>query len=948
VSESISIFPDFGNLIMGDPISDQDGVCCCPALNEETGDKYIVKSLSIPASQTKLEALLLTGAFEDESSALSYFKELSDGVIEEVRILNQLSSSKCFVSYLDQRLVQMDDQTGYKVYLISPYRHCLAPRVQRLSMTHLRAFNLGLDLCAALSACRTSGYLYVDLKPENIFVTDEQRYVIGDVGFLKLDSLMYASLPDKYRSIYTAPEIKDAISALNPTLDVYAAGLILYQIYNGGKLPELEEGEALPSPLYADYEMADILLKACAPDPKDRWEDPDKLSQALISYMQRNGVNDTPIVSVTDREDAAVISDEDSFDEETLPTDDELDAFDDNLPDWGAARTDDPNSFYEDDFGNLSFIEGFSPEEADHYQDYEAFSDEVTEMLAQADELAAHPVPEPAVAPEPIAITIPEFFEPEEVPDSSEESDQNTNDVDPDITPAKKKRVKGWLLILLAVLLAGVLAFGGYYYYTNYYLQHVDSITLDGHEDGLTVYISSDIDESKLSVVCDDRYGNRLTVSVKDKKAVFTNLVPNTSYTIRIEIDGLHKLTGQSSANYTTPMHTSIIQFNAKAGFEDGSAIVGFTIDGPKSSQWRIVYFTEGEDERSVTFSSEMVTLSGLTVGNEYTFRLEAVDDLFVTGTNEIKFTAQELIYAQNLRAVSFIDGILTIRWDTPDGTVADNWTVICSDSAGQSHTVVTSGTTAVFENLDPADSYKIEVICGGMSVSQTITVLANSISLTDFQAAINEQQALVLQWNASIPNPEDGWILQYQIMGTDVRQTLICTENTALIPTPIPGYTYQFTLQTSTGSTLLSDVLSFDVPAADDFSGTFGGLPVTRDDLTFSMCKTPAKTNWTRNDLSDSDYKTEFAPNEKASFLVKLDASYGAADAEIKVVYIVFDVNENPLLTSTQDMNWQTMWSKKYCELDIPVLPEAAGNYSVCVYFNGGLVAVQEFTVAE
>ena len=40
------------------------------------------------------------------------------------------------------------------------------------AFTHLEALNLGLDLCSALAVCRQSGYLYVDLKPSNVYVSE--------------------------------------------------------------------------------------------------------------------------------------------------------------------------------------------------------------------------------------------------------------------------------------------------------------------------------------------------------------------------------------------------------------------------------------------------------------------------------------------------------------------------------------------------------------------------------------------------------------------------------------------------------------------------------------------------------------------------------------------------------------------------------------------------------
>ena len=42
--------------------------------------------------------------------------------------------------------------------------------------------------------------------------------------------------------------------------------------------------------------MSEIILKACNPDPAQRWSDPALMGQALVNYMQKNAVNDTPLI----------------------------------------------------------------------------------------------------------------------------------------------------------------------------------------------------------------------------------------------------------------------------------------------------------------------------------------------------------------------------------------------------------------------------------------------------------------------------------------------------------------------------------------------------------------------------------------------------------------------------------------------------------------------------
>ena len=63
------ISPLLDGFQVGDAISDHHGVRSFPAMPKDSDERYIVKIISIPASQTKVQALLLAGAFADEVGA---------------------------------------------------------------------------------------------------------------------------------------------------------------------------------------------------------------------------------------------------------------------------------------------------------------------------------------------------------------------------------------------------------------------------------------------------------------------------------------------------------------------------------------------------------------------------------------------------------------------------------------------------------------------------------------------------------------------------------------------------------------------------------------------------------------------------------------------------------------------------------------------------------------
>lgn len=1000
MSEPKLISPMLDNFAMGDPISEHNGVRCCPAMENDSDNKYIVKIISTPASQTQLDALLLSGAYPDKDAAMLYFKTLADSIIEEALVLQKLSQLEGFLPFENWQVEPMEDANGYDVYLLSTYRKTLQRHFQRSPMTHLGALNLGLDLCAALAVCRRLGYLYVDLKPENVYLTADNEYRIGDLGFLKLDSLKYASLPDRYRSVYTAPEITDAYSALNTTLDVYAMGLILYQAFNDGALPAVsEEAEAgqFPPPAYADYEMAEIILKACAQEPADRWQDPIEMGQALVSYMQRNGAHDTPIVPQAVQEDTPVEEEVGAFEdvdgEGTTPADEETTSEDAESSECAVSSDITPEEITEEDIytedeqGNLTFIvddagDETAPNEEQAEIAYEEVSEELSDILNQADELIAHPAPDPVVQPEPIEVTVPPVSEdetPEEDTDevaasddeASESATQETQDADTEESPAaempednvdedneptepdagetdteqpvvKKRSAMVWIRNVILVVAALAILAAGVFYYKNYYLQPIESILLeDGDKGVLTVFVSSQIDESKLTVVCLDTYGNQLTAPVENGKAVFTGLASNSAYTVKVVIEGFHRLTGDTSAAFTTPEETNIVQFQAVTGSEDGSVILGFTIEGPDANQWIIRYSCAQEEEKEVSFTGHMVTLNGLTIGNEYTFSLVPDSDLLITGIDKVVHTASKIVKAENLFITGCIDGKLTAEWSSPADASVESWTVRCYSDTNYDKTIVVTEPSAVFEGIDPAVGYTVEVTAAGMSVSERAFAAANSITVTDFTLDSSDPNKFVLSWNAAT---QSNWTLLYSLDGSANHEISCDSENSVTVDAVVPGAEYKFTLQSADGTAVLGGNMLYRSADARKFSG-YG---LSADYMEFKMCRTPSHKNWDRYDLSSSDYTTKFQAGEDASFLVRMRHEYDVSSDKIVTLYVIRDTDGNIVSAATTSATWSSMWRKNYGEFDIPELPQTPGEYSVSVYFNGELANTQTFTIVE
>ena len=607
-------------------------------------------------------------------------------------------------------------------------------------------------------------------------------------------------------------------------------------------------------------------------------------------------------------------------------------------------------------------------------------SEEFAPVLEQADDLIAHIPPDPVVVPDAIDIPIPSTprssaapssDEETEIPvksDTSAESEEDpsfhppitgvSGDTEPSVAetaeepvtkpvapPQKKRKKLGWLISLLValVLLAAVCA-AGRFYYQNVYLQSIDDLHLSGVEDQLTILLDTEIDNSLLIVYCTDTYGNSQKLPVTGNTVTFTGLKPSTRYKIHVEIDGFHKLIGVTSDTYITGEQTTISGFTAVAGDTDGSVILSFTVQGPETGEWDLLYSCPGEPERTLSFTGHMVNVSGLTPGKSYTFRLEPSEPLYVVGEDTLEYTATQLIYAQQLTIESFVGGKLTAVWQVPEGVTVNSWTVRCSGENGIGKTYVVKEPKAVFDDLDPAGAYTVQVTAEGMSVSATAFITANSVTIQEVTVDDSLKDRIVLSWTYQGTAPEGGWLLLYTATGETEQQVIRAESATATISPVIPGTSFTFTIQSADGSTVFGGTASYEAPAAE----TFAGFMVTAADLTFRLCRTPAKEAWSLADVPAADYVNVFAPGENASLAITIGKVYGVSEEIVRTLAVIRDEAGNVVDTLTVKRTWSSMWYKNFGKLDLFSLPQVPGNYTIEVYFNEAIVATQSFTIAE
>ena len=261
----------------------------------------IVKHLSIPATQSMVSGLIFSGAVADEEAALAYYSTEMDELKKELALLDQMRDHPHFLPYLDSQIKLKDDGIGYDVYLLTLRATTVRELMEERAFTSRSNTRSSVSVTQALCALRLHGMLHRNIKPENLYRDPQGVFRMGDLGVIMLDDIPFATLPDRYISECTAPELCDVLGMHNETVDTYSIGVVLWTIFNG-YVPFDETrrraGEALPAPAYAPDLLAEVLCKACAPASEDRYPTPSELLTALEGCIDLTDDTAVPYTSV--------------------------------------------------------------------------------------------------------------------------------------------------------------------------------------------------------------------------------------------------------------------------------------------------------------------------------------------------------------------------------------------------------------------------------------------------------------------------------------------------------------------------------------------------------------------------------------------------------------------------------------------------------------------------
>ncbi len=253
---------------------------------------------------TGVDSKLYLGLHED-SRALAVLKVLSHDILKdpirkkiflkEAHLLKEISHQN-IVQYYDQGEFQAESSTGSNggMYIAVEFVPGISLKqfILQRSLSLKRSIDITLKVLYALLYLHSVGIIHRDLKPENILITETSEIKVVDFGIAGADNETIEG-PIYGTPSYMPPEERKGTTKFHTGSDIYAVGIIFYELITGRVSLGRIDIEMVPK--YLQH----IIQKATHPEQKVRYQDVMEMISDLSIYLKQGllekdeGVEDT-------------------------------------------------------------------------------------------------------------------------------------------------------------------------------------------------------------------------------------------------------------------------------------------------------------------------------------------------------------------------------------------------------------------------------------------------------------------------------------------------------------------------------------------------------------------------------------------------------------------------------------------------------------------------------
>ncbi len=518
--------------------------------------KSALKVIRIPQSEAQVDEMRSKG--ESDEAVAEYFRDMTAGVLDEVRAMYQLRGRNNIVNYEDHRARQCEDGISWELLIRMELLTPLNKYIRDHNITRKTVIKLGIDICNALERCQKFNIIHRDIKPSNILVNKDGDFKLSDFGIARRveEDATMAMLSQKGTPSYMAPEIYQG-KPYGFSVDIYSLGIVMYQLLNYNRDPFLPtypdrirhgdqtraqsrrlSGERLPKPAQDSGQLAEIVLKACSYDPAKRYSSPRQMREDLES-IQYNDADWEQVVGT-------------SVDALTIPGSDRSITAASGSGSSGSASVEQKDEKQSGEQDSNEGVGGLASggDETVHISSTSEPGDLTENMTEQRDptvNLNGGSAEEPHQEGESDAEADDASSGPEPPPEAEDASGGGTvatEDVPDPVSdgagdaPAKRPKAAKIAVILLVVLLAVFGGYRGYYYMTT--TSEVPDVSLMTEQEAVAALEAASLVVGEEEWVYSDEVDKGCVVSVSNEgEQVAKRVAKNTSLTLTLSLGSI-------------------------------------------------------------------------------------------------------------------------------------------------------------------------------------------------------------------------------------------------------------------------------------------------------------------------------------------------------------------------------------------------------------------------
>lgn len=265
--------------------------------------KSALKAISIPQSQVELNSILSNGV--DDTHLKEYLWKQVEDIVSECILMSKLKGNSNIVSYEEHNVIEHVNGIGWDILIRMELLTTINDYIRKNGFTQKDVIILGINICKALELCELHNIIHRDIKCENIFVSDNGEFKLGDFGIAFQINADRLDMSKKGTYSYIAPEVYSSKS-YNAQVDIYSLGIVLYKLLNNNRIPFLPSypntiqykdreqaiikrmrGDKLSLPAEAEKKLAGVVLKACSYNVNDRYLSPKQMREDLERLLSK-------------------------------------------------------------------------------------------------------------------------------------------------------------------------------------------------------------------------------------------------------------------------------------------------------------------------------------------------------------------------------------------------------------------------------------------------------------------------------------------------------------------------------------------------------------------------------------------------------------------------------------------------------------------------------------